>query len=90
MTDVTEATHPNRAAFPPGMSGPALRALQAAGVRSLEALTRWSARDLGALPNVAPPSRRGAARDARGRPWRQVAADQRGRSALARPVALTS
>lgn len=31
----TEATHPNRAAFPAGVGGPALRALQVAGVRSM-------------------------------------------------------
>jgi hypothetical protein len=31
----TETTHPNRAAFPAGVGGPALRALQVAGVRSM-------------------------------------------------------
>ncbi len=44
-----EATHPNRAAFPAGMSGPALRALAAAGVRSMDDLTRWSEAELLAL-----------------------------------------
>ena len=45
----TDATHPNRAAFPAGLSGPALRALHGAGVRSLDDVTRWTERDLLAL-----------------------------------------
>ena len=54
MARPTETTHPNRDAFPPGMSGPSLRALQVAGVRSLDDLTRWTARDLAALHGMGP------------------------------------
>ena len=54
MTPPTDATHPNRAAFPAGMSGPALRALHTAGVRSLDDLTRWTERDLAALHGMGP------------------------------------
>lgn len=50
----TDATHPNRDAFPAGMSGPALRALDAAGVRSLDALARWSEAELLALHGMGP------------------------------------
>lgn len=49
MAQPTESTHPNRDAFPPGLSGPALRALHAAGVRSMDDLERWTERNLGAL-----------------------------------------
>jgi hypothetical protein len=54
MTRQTEATHPNRAAFPTGMSGPALRALSVAGVRSMDELTRWTEADLVALHGMGP------------------------------------
>ena len=54
MARTTELTHPNQAAFPPGVSGPALRALSAAGVRSLDDLTRWTERDLAALHGMGP------------------------------------
>ena len=54
MTRQTEATHPNRAAFPPGLSGPALRALRAAGVRSVHDLPRWTERELAALHGMGP------------------------------------
>jgi hypothetical protein len=50
----TESTHPNREAFPPGLSGPALRALAHAGVRSMDDVTRWTERDLGALHGMGP------------------------------------
>lgn len=39
-TTKPESTHPNAAAFPEGLSGPALRALATAGIRSLAALAR--------------------------------------------------
>ena len=32
MARQTDVTHPNRSAFPPGMSGPSLRALSVAGM----------------------------------------------------------
>jgi hypothetical protein len=50
----TDATHPNREAFPAGMGGPALRALQGAGVRALPELERWSEADLLALHGMGP------------------------------------
>jgi predicted flap endonuclease-1-like 5' DNA nuclease len=54
MARTTDATHPNRAAFPPGVSGPALRALQGAGVRSLADLARWTEADLAKLHGMGP------------------------------------
>ena len=54
MARPSETSHPNRDAFPPGMSGPSLRALHTAGVRSLDDLTRWSERDLAALHGMGP------------------------------------
>ena len=47
-------THPNVAAFPKGLSGPALRALHNAGIRSVDALGRWSRKDLAALHGMGP------------------------------------
>lgn len=44
----TESTHPNASAFPP-IGGPALRALDTAGIRSLSAVTQWSEGELLAL-----------------------------------------
>ena len=49
-----DLTHPNKAAFPKGLSGPALRALHSAGVRSIADLTRWTEADLGALHGMGP------------------------------------
>jgi predicted flap endonuclease-1-like 5' DNA nuclease len=49
-----ESTHPNRAAFPAGMSGPALRALALAGIRSVDELSRWKEADLAALHGMGP------------------------------------
>jgi hypothetical protein len=54
MTRPSEATHPNRAAFPQGLSGPALRALDRAGIRSVADLARWTAADLAALHGMGP------------------------------------
>lgn len=50
----SNTTHPNRAAFPPGVSGPALRALARAGIRSLAELASWSDADLAALHGIGP------------------------------------
>jgi hypothetical protein len=50
----TELTHPNRSAFPPGMSGPSLRALSVAGVRSMSDLARWTRADLARLHGMGP------------------------------------
>lgn len=54
MSPANETTHPNQAAFPRGVSGPALRALKAAGVRSVADLSRWSEKDLAALHGMGP------------------------------------
>lgn len=49
-----DATHPNRAAFPPGVGGPALRALQVAGVRSMADLEERTEAELLALHGMGP------------------------------------
>jgi hypothetical protein len=49
-----EATHPNAAAFPSGLSGPALRALAAARITSLSQLTHWTLSDLRTLHGIGP------------------------------------
>ena len=54
MARQTETTHPNQAAFPRGVSGPALRALHAAGVRSVGDLAGWTEADLAALHGMGP------------------------------------
>ena len=54
MKGPPESTHPNHAAFPEGMSGPALRALDVAGIRSMNDLTRWTERELAALHGMGP------------------------------------
>lgn len=50
----SDTTHPNRDAFPRGLSGPALRALAAAGVRSVGELARWREADLAQLHGMGP------------------------------------
>lgn len=54
MTVARETTHPNEAAFPKGVSGPALRALHGAGVKSLRDLSKWSEADLARLHGMGP------------------------------------
>ena len=54
MASQDDRTHPNRAAFPAGVSGPALRALAAAGVRSVADLARWTEGDLATLHGMGP------------------------------------
>lgn len=54
MARPSESTHPNREAFPPGMSGPALRALDTAGIRSLDDLAEWTEADVAALHGMGP------------------------------------
>lgn len=49
-----ESTHPNRAAFPAGVGGPALRALAVAGVRSIDDAARWTEAELLALHGMGP------------------------------------
>ena len=54
MVKPSELTHPNRAAFPSGVSGPALRALAGAGVRGVADLRRWTEAELAALHGMGP------------------------------------
>jgi predicted flap endonuclease-1-like 5' DNA nuclease len=54
MARTTDATHPNRAAFPSGVGGPALRALASAGIRSMADLARWTEADLVRLHGMGP------------------------------------
>lgn len=54
MSGGDERTHPNRGAFPPGMSGPSLRALDHAGIRSMEELTRRTEKELAAMHGMGP------------------------------------
>jgi predicted flap endonuclease-1-like 5' DNA nuclease len=73
MPHQSETSHPNRDAFPPGVSGPALRALSAAGVRSVADLARWTEAELAALHGMGPRAL-GVLRDAlaaSGRQFRQ-------------------
>jgi hypothetical protein len=72
MAKTSESTHPNRRAFPPGLSGPALRALDRAGVRTVADLARWSEAELAALHGMGPKAldALGAALTASGRQFR--------------------
>jgi hypothetical protein len=54
MARTSDLTHPNRGAFPPGIPGPALRALSAARVRTMSDLARWTEADLAALHGMGP------------------------------------
>lgn len=54
MPTKSESTHPNAAAFPAGLSGPALRALARAAITSMSDLAAWSPRDLAALHGMGP------------------------------------
>ena len=54
MSKQSDVTHPNRSAFPPGMSGPSLRALSVAGVRSMSDVARWTRSDLARLHGMGP------------------------------------
>ncbi|HEY7169797.1 MAG TPA: methyltransferase domain-containing protein [Vicinamibacterales bacterium] len=54
MSKKPAATHPNADAFPPGIGGPALRALANAGIRSMSDLSRRSEAELAALHGMGP------------------------------------
>ena len=54
MPKQDDRTHPNRTAFPAGVSGPALRALAGAGVQSVGDLARWRESDLAKLHGMGP------------------------------------
>ena len=49
-----ESTHPNEAAFPKGLSGPALRALKRANIKSMTQLSKWKESDLAELHGMGP------------------------------------
>jgi len=51
---MTKSKHPNAATFPQGVSGPALRALDGAGIRSLADLSAWSEQELADLHGIGP------------------------------------
>ncbi len=54
MTSKTAATHPNADAFPAGLSGPALRALTRADIRSLSQLAQHSESSVASLHGMGP------------------------------------
>lgn len=54
MARTTDATHPNKAAFPAGVGGPALRALSSAGIRSMDDVAQWTEADLAKLHGMGP------------------------------------
>ena len=54
MASLDDRTHPNRTAFPAGVSGPAWRALGGAGVRSVADLARCTEADLAKLHGMGP------------------------------------
>lgn len=54
MPRPADVTHPNRDAFPRGLSGPALRALATAGIVSMETLMVWRETNLAALHGMGP------------------------------------
>ena len=51
---MSKPTHPNAEAFPKGVGGPALRALGAAGIKSLSDVSRWTKKDLSKLHGMGP------------------------------------
>jgi hypothetical protein len=54
MTSRSAATHPNADAFPAGLSGPALRALHHAGIRSVADLATRTEREVAGLHGMGP------------------------------------
>lgn len=54
MATKPAATHPNAEAFPAGLSGPALRALAHAGIRSMPQLAERSESEVAALHGMGP------------------------------------
>jgi predicted flap endonuclease-1-like 5' DNA nuclease len=54
MKSRPESTHPNAAAFPAGLSGPALRALRTAGIRTMAQLAQRSEREVAAFHGMGP------------------------------------
>jgi hypothetical protein len=54
MAPTNDDTHPNKAAFPAGVGGPALRALRSARIRSMSDLAQWTEADLAKLHGMGP------------------------------------
>ena len=54
MTEKSSTSHPNAEAFPAGVSGPALRALAQARVRTMAQLAQWTEMDLAKLHGMGP------------------------------------
>jgi predicted flap endonuclease-1-like 5' DNA nuclease len=54
MATRTDDTHPNAEAFPSGMSGPSLRALAHAGVRTMAQLAQRTEAEVAALHGMGP------------------------------------
>lgn len=49
-----DSTHPNASAFPAGLSGPALRALAHAGIRSMTQLATHAEQEIATLHGMGP------------------------------------
>lgn len=54
MPPKPQTTHPNAEAFPKGLSGPALRALHHAGVKTMTDLTKHTETEIAALHGMGP------------------------------------
>jgi hypothetical protein len=54
MATKSDSTHPNASAFPTGLSGPALRALAYAGIRSMAQLALRTQEEVAALHGMGP------------------------------------
>ncbi|MCX5768361.1 MAG: DNA-binding protein [Gemmatimonadetes bacterium] len=54
MTPQSDTTHPNAEAFPHGVSGPVLRALAHAGIRSMAQLAQRTEASVAALHGMGP------------------------------------
>lgn len=54
MATRPRSTHPNAHMFPQGLSGPALRALAGAGIRSMDHVAGWSESNLLSLRGMSP------------------------------------
>lgn len=54
MATKPDSTHPNASAFPAGLSGPALRALAHAGIRSMPQLAQHGEHEIAALHGMGP------------------------------------
>ena len=74
MAEKTSNTHPNADAFPAGVSGPALRALARARVRSMNELAKRTEAELMELHGIGPKALR-TLKDALAKRGRRLRAD---------------